>query len=119
MNAITPLKASFALIVTFAQKYQKDAGVGTVVALLLPYVAIIFVGGRSFWPRGTSSDFPGARLAWVRSLRSHPVTSIRLPTPARSPRAPSRTRGAQPDTDRWRRPRPPVTGGRPSAWPCA
>jgi len=44
MNAITPLNASFALIVTFAQKYQKDAGVGTVVALLLPYVAIIFVG---------------------------------------------------------------------------
>src|SRR5215468_4499345 len=44
MNAITPLNAYFALIVTFAQKYQKDAGVGTVVALLLPYVAIIFVG---------------------------------------------------------------------------
>jgi len=43
MNAITPLNAYFALIVTFAQKYQKDAGVGTVVALMLPYVAIIFV----------------------------------------------------------------------------
>ena len=33
----------FALIVTFAQKYQKDAGVGTVVALMLPYVIIVFV----------------------------------------------------------------------------
>jgi len=43
MNAVTPLNAYFALIVTFAQKYQKDAGVGTVVALMLPYVAIIFV----------------------------------------------------------------------------
>ena len=39
INAISPLNAYFALIVTFAQKYQKDAGVGTVVALMLPYVA--------------------------------------------------------------------------------
>ncbi len=43
MNSITPLNAYFALIVTFAQKYQKDAGVGTVVALMLPYVIIVFV----------------------------------------------------------------------------
>jgi aminobenzoyl-glutamate transport protein len=43
MNAITPLNAYFAVIVAFAQKYQKDAGVGTVVALMLPYVAIICV----------------------------------------------------------------------------
>ena len=34
INAITPLNAYFAVIVTFAQKYQKDTGVGTVVALL-------------------------------------------------------------------------------------
>ena len=31
------------MIVTFAQKYQKDAGVGTVVALMLPYVVIVSV----------------------------------------------------------------------------
>lgn len=43
MNAISPLNAYFALIVGFAQKYQKDAGVGTVVALMLPYVAIVSV----------------------------------------------------------------------------
>jgi aminobenzoyl-glutamate transport protein len=43
MNSITPLNAYFALIVSFAQKYQKDAGVGTVVALMLPYVIIVFV----------------------------------------------------------------------------
>jgi len=41
INAISPLNAYFALIVGFAQKYQKDAGVGTVVALMLPYVAIV------------------------------------------------------------------------------
>lgn len=44
VNAISPLNAYFALIVTFAMKYQKNAGVGTIVALMLPYVAVVFVG---------------------------------------------------------------------------
>lgn len=38
INVITPLNPYFALIVTFAQKYDKNAGVGTIVALMLPYV---------------------------------------------------------------------------------
>ena len=33
INAVSPLNAYFALIVSFAMKYQKDAGVGTVIAL--------------------------------------------------------------------------------------
>jgi aminobenzoyl-glutamate transport protein len=36
-NALTPLNAYFALVVGFAQKYDKNAGIGTVVALMLPY----------------------------------------------------------------------------------
>jgi aminobenzoyl-glutamate transport protein len=43
INAITPLNAYFALVVTFAQKYDKNAGVGTVVALMLPYVIWMIV----------------------------------------------------------------------------
>lgn len=43
MNAITPLNAYFALVVGFAQKYDRNAGVGTVVALMLPYVLWMFV----------------------------------------------------------------------------
>lgn len=43
MNSITPLNAYFALVVGFAQKYDKNAGVGTVVSLMLPYVVIMFV----------------------------------------------------------------------------
>jgi aminobenzoyl-glutamate transport protein len=43
MNAITPLNAYFALVVGFAQKYDKNAGVGTVVSLMIPYVLWIFV----------------------------------------------------------------------------
>jgi aminobenzoyl-glutamate transport protein len=46
MNAITPLNAYFALIVTFAQRYQKEAGVGTVIALMLPYIVALCV----IWP---------------------------------------------------------------------
>jgi len=43
VNAITPLNAYFALVVGFAQKYDKTAGVGTVVSLMLPYVVIMLV----------------------------------------------------------------------------
>ncbi len=45
-NAVTPLNAYFGLIVAFAMKYQKDAGVGTVIALMLPYVVVLFI----VWP---------------------------------------------------------------------
>jgi aminobenzoyl-glutamate transport protein len=38
MNSITPLNPYFALVVGFAQKYDRNAGVGTVIALMLPYV---------------------------------------------------------------------------------
>jgi aminobenzoyl-glutamate transport protein len=48
MNSITPLNAYFAMIVTFAIKYQKDAGVGTVIALMLPYVMVICVVWTAF-----------------------------------------------------------------------
>jgi aminobenzoyl-glutamate transport protein len=43
INSITPLNAYFAMIVTFAIKYQKDAGIGTVIALMLPYVLFMCV----------------------------------------------------------------------------
>jgi aminobenzoyl-glutamate transport protein len=43
INSITPLNAYFALVVGFAQKYDRNAGVGTVVALMLPYVVWLLV----------------------------------------------------------------------------
>jgi aminobenzoyl-glutamate transport protein len=42
-NAITPMMAYFPLIVSFAMKYQKNAGVGTIVAMMLPYVIVVQV----------------------------------------------------------------------------
>lgn len=38
INMITPLNAYFVMVVAFAQKYDKNAGVGTLVALMLPYL---------------------------------------------------------------------------------
>lgn len=40
-NVITPLMVYLPFIVTVAQRYQKDAGLGTVVALMLPYTLFI------------------------------------------------------------------------------
>lgn len=48
-NAITPLNAYFAMVVGFAQKYDKSAGVGTVVALMLPYATCIMVVWAAFF----------------------------------------------------------------------
>jgi aminobenzoyl-glutamate transport protein len=42
-NVITPLMVYLPFIVTVAQRYQKKAGIGTIVALMLPYVAFIAV----------------------------------------------------------------------------
>jgi aminobenzoyl-glutamate transport protein len=42
-NVINPLLPHFALVIGFAQVYEKKAGVGTIVAIMLPYTAITFV----------------------------------------------------------------------------
>jgi aminobenzoyl-glutamate transport protein len=42
-NIVTPLMPYFALIVVFAQRYDKAAGVGTVVAMMLPYAVVVSV----------------------------------------------------------------------------
>lgn len=42
-NVINPLLPHFALVVSFAQRWQKDAGVGTIVAIMLPYAAATMI----------------------------------------------------------------------------
>ncbi|UUY03901.1 AbgT family transporter [Svornostia abyssi] len=42
-NVLTPLMPYFALMVVFAARYQKDAGIGTVIALMIPYTLILTV----------------------------------------------------------------------------
>jgi aminobenzoyl-glutamate transport protein len=48
-NVITPLMAYFPLIVVFAQRYKKDAGIGSVVALMLPYVVVLSIAWTLFF----------------------------------------------------------------------
>ncbi len=43
-NIISPMLSFFPLIITFIQKYDKKAGIGTIVSTMLPYsIAFIFV----------------------------------------------------------------------------
>ncbi|HEX6510309.1 MAG TPA: AbgT family transporter [Chloroflexota bacterium] len=43
VNTLTPLMVYFPFIVTVAQRYQKDSGIGTIISLLLPYAVIMMV----------------------------------------------------------------------------
>jgi aminobenzoyl-glutamate transport protein len=43
VNPITPLMVYLPFIVTVAQRYQKDAGIGTIISLMLPYTVIILI----------------------------------------------------------------------------
>jgi aminobenzoyl-glutamate transport protein len=64
-NIITPLLPYFPLIVVFCQKYVKNAGVGTLLALMLPYSITLLVVWTAFligfWalgiPLGVGSSF--------------------------------------------------------------
>ncbi len=43
-NIITPMMSYFGLILAFANKYDKDLGIGTIIAMMLPY-SIVFLAG--------------------------------------------------------------------------
>ena len=43
-NIISPMMSYFALIVAFVQLYDKKAGIGTIVSLMLPYSVAFFIG---------------------------------------------------------------------------
>lgn len=42
-NVISPMMSFFALIIAFIQKYDKKAGIGTVIATMLPYTIAFFL----------------------------------------------------------------------------
>lgn len=43
INTLTPLMVYFPVIVAFGQRYQKNTGVGSLVALMLPIAAVVLV----------------------------------------------------------------------------
>lgn len=67
-NVITPLMVYLAFIVTIAQRYKKDAGIGTVIALMLPYSIAVLLSWTGLyviwfllgipWGPGSPVDIP-------------------------------------------------------------
>lgn len=49
INTLTPLMVYFPVIVIFAQRYQKTAGVGSLVALMLPIAMIVLIAWLIFF----------------------------------------------------------------------
>ena len=47
-NIITPMMSFFALIITYYQKYDKNAGIGTIIACMMPYSIAFFIVWLSF-----------------------------------------------------------------------
>lgn len=43
-NIISPMMSYFALIIAFVNKYDKNAGIGTLIATMLPYTISFFIG---------------------------------------------------------------------------
>src|SRR5690606_29635322 len=43
-NIISPMMSYFALIVAFIQRYDKNAGIGTVISSMIPYSIVFLIG---------------------------------------------------------------------------
>ncbi len=43
LNVVTPLMVYLPFMVTIAQRYQKEAGIGTIIALMIPYVVVLTI----------------------------------------------------------------------------
>lgn len=41
VNTLTPLMVYFPFIVTVAQRYRRDAGIGSVISLMIPYALVM------------------------------------------------------------------------------
>ena len=49
INIVTPIMAYFPLIVVFAARYDKRSGIGTVIALMLPYFIALTIAWTAFF----------------------------------------------------------------------
>lgn len=67
-NIISPMMSYFALIIAFLQRYEPKAGIGTVIATMIPYSITFLIGWSTLfalwifmgWPLG-----PGAALTYT------------------------------------------------------
>lgn len=47
-NLVTPMMSYFALIVAFTERYRTGAGIGTLIALMVPYTVVFLIGWLLF-----------------------------------------------------------------------
>lgn len=67
-NIVTPMMSYFPLVVTFAQRYDRTAGIGTIVATMLPYSVaflVVWTGLLVAWYLGGLPLGPGAGLFYT------------------------------------------------------
>ncbi len=67
-NIIAPMMSYFALIIAFFQRYEPKAGIGTVVATMLPYSVVFLIGWSimfAIWLGLNLPIGPGAPLNYV------------------------------------------------------
>jgi aminobenzoyl-glutamate transport protein len=68
VNIITPLNSYLLIILVVLQKYKKEAGLGTLISLMLPYSVVFFIVWTGFllawWATGTELG-PQAPLFYV------------------------------------------------------
>jgi len=67
-NIISPMMSYFALVIAFLQRYEPKAGIGTVVATMIPYSIVFFIGWATlfaFWIAFGLPLGPGASLQYI------------------------------------------------------
>ena len=67
-NLISPMMSFFALIIAYFNKYDKDAGLGTVIATMIPYTIVFLIGWSLLLVIWLLLDIPlgpGAGLEYV------------------------------------------------------
>ncbi|MEZ0470585.1 AbgT family transporter [Luteimonas salinilitoris] len=67
-NIVSPMMSYFALIIAFLQRYEPKAGIGTVVAVMLPYSITFLIGWTilfSIWMAIGAPIGPGSPLQYI------------------------------------------------------
>src|SRR5690606_36578969 len=85
-NIITPLLPYFPLIVVFCQRYVKSSGIGTLLALMLPFSLALLVVWSAFLLAFWSLDIP----LGIGASHAYPGDCSRPPWGNRVPRVPKR-----------------------------
>lgn len=73
-NIMTPLMSYFPLILAFSQRWEKKMGVGSLLALMLPYALCFMVAGISMTVAWVALDLPlgpGAQVHYTQPLTIH------------------------------------------------